>query len=365
MKVGWYVHHHGAGHRTRAMVVGRELMARGSDVTLLGSALEGDAAHRSAVTSVRLAMDAPLPETMTESGADVTAHGFMHWAPLWHSGFRERMTTIARWVQVEEPDVVVVDVSCEVAVMVRLLGVPVVVVAQPGSRTDGAHAAAYDAATAVLAPWPAWATEDIWHTSRDGDGADGSDPRVVAVGGIARAPVHTSAPPDRAAAQPSGDVPGGSRRPAEPDARVRGLVLAGSDGFDDPDLPDVITAAVPEVDWTVVGGRAWVPDVHDHLAHSDVVVTHAGQNAIADVAGWGLPAVVLPQSRPFEEQSHMGAVLASSGIAQVVPLGDVQGAPWSDLVRRARTGGGDRWSTWGCEGAASRAASLVEVVAGG
>ena len=157
MKVGWYVHHHGAGHRTRAMVVGQELMTRGVDVTLLGSALEGDAARRAPVTSVRLAMDAPLPDSVSESTLDVTVHGMMHWAPLWHTGFRERMTTIARWVQVEEPDVVVVDVSCEVAVMVRLLGVPVVVVAQPGARTDSAHAAAYDAATAVLAPWPAWA----------------------------------------------------------------------------------------------------------------------------------------------------------------------------------------------------------------
>jgi hypothetical protein len=353
MKVGWYVHHHGAGHRTRAMVVGQELMARGADVTLLGSALEFDAARPGPVTSVRLAMDAPLSDTEDESTVDVTVHGLMHWAPLWHSGFRERMTTIARWVQVEEPDVVVVDVSCEVAVMVRLLGVPVVVVAQPGSRTDSAHAAAYDAATAVLAPWPAWATEDIWHTSRTLDRDDRPGPRVVAVGGITR--------------NPTGAVEGASPPASSPTAsshRPRGLVLTGSDGFDDPDLPDLITGSVPDLDWTVVGGRAWVPDVRDHLAHSDVVVTHAGQNAIADVAGWGLPAVVLPQSRPFDEQHHLAAVLASSGIAEVVHGDDVQGARWGELVERARTHGGGAWSTWGCEGAASRAASLVEVVAG-
>jgi hypothetical protein len=60
----------------------------------------------------------------------------------------------------------------------------------------------------------------------------------------------------------------------------------------------------------------------------------------------------------------MGEVLASSGIAQVVRRDDVQDAPWGELVQRARTHGGEGWSTWGCEGAASRAASLVEVVAG-
>lgn len=348
MKVGWYVHHHGAGHRTRATVVGQELMARGVDVTLLGSALDGDAARRSAVTSVMLARDAPLAAPADETAADVTVHGMMHWAPLWHSGFRERMTTIARWVQVEEPDVVVVDVSCEVAVLVRLLGIPVIVVAQPGERTDSAHDAAYDAATAVLAPWPAWATEDIWRTTRAPGWDVGPDPRVVAVGGISR--------------RPSSPTPVTSSGVAA--RRPRGLVLGGSDGFDDPDLPDLITAAVPAVDWTVVGGRAWVPDVREHLDRADVVVTHAGQNAIADIAGRGLPAVVVPQGRPFHEQRHMGEVLASSGIAQVVHRDDVEGAPWGELVERARTHGGDAWSTWGCDGAASRAASLVEVVAG-
>ena len=121
MKVGWYVHHHGAGHRTRAMVVGRELVARGASVTLLGSDLDHPAAHRASLSAVRLAMDAPVDESSSPSELDVVMHGSMHWAPLWHSGFRERMTTVARWVQVEEPDVVVVDVSCEVAVLVLSL----------------------------------------------------------------------------------------------------------------------------------------------------------------------------------------------------------------------------------------------------
>ena len=353
MKVGWYVHHHGAGHRTRAMVVGRELLTRGVEVTLLGSALQGDAARSATLTSVRLAMDAPLPEPVTEAAADVTVHGRMHWAPLRHRGYRERMGTIARWVQVHEPDVMVVDVSCEVAVLVRLMGIPVVVVAQPGARTDTAHAAAYDSASAILAPWPGWATEQLWRTTRASGCEDGPAPRVVAVGGISR---HT-APSVNPAASVGSDPERGHR--------PRGVVLAGSEGFDDEALPDVIVAAVPDVDWTVVGGRVWVPDVDRHLDRADVVVTHAGQNAIADVAARQVPAVVLPQGRPFDEQRHLGAVLHNAGIAQVVPAEDVSGAHWPELVRRARATGGQAWCAWESEGAASRAASVVEVVASG
>jgi len=301
-------------------------------------------------------MDAPLREGASESDCDVTVRGTMHWAPLSHSGFQERMTTIARWIQVEEPDVFVVDVSCEIAVMVRLLGVPVVIVAQPGDRRDAAHSAALDAASAVLAPWPSWATGDIWQRSGAGSSRSarpGSGlPHVVAVGGItgrsgANVPATAGGPPV-----------------AAPRDRPRGLLLTGSEGFDDPGLSSVIARAVPELDWTVAGGGVWLPDVQRHLAESDVVVTHAGQNAIADVAGSGTPAVVVPQKRPFDEQARMGQVLGSSGMARVVQQCDLEGADWPDLVRQARASGGATWEKWGCEGAVARAASMLEVVSG-
>ncbi len=61
---------------------------------------------------------------------------------------------VAARVVAARPSLVVVDVSVEVTLLVRLLGVPVVVVAMQGDRDDRPHVAAYDAATALLAPWP-------------------------------------------------------------------------------------------------------------------------------------------------------------------------------------------------------------------
>lgn len=350
MKVGWYVHHGGRGHCARATAVGAELVDRGADVTLLGSALDREGASDTSLHTVLLAMDYPLPDGANESDCDVTVRGMMHWAPLWHSGFQERMTTIARWVQVEEPDVFVVDASCEVAVMVRLLGIPVVVVAQPGDRRDGAYSAALDAASAVLAPWPSWATEHIWQRPNTA-GAGPRMPSVVAVGGISGRP--------RFHPETTADSPTASSR-----HRLRGLMITGSEGFDDAGLPTAIATAVPEVDWTVAGDGVGVPNIHLVLADSDIVVTHAGQDAIADVAGSRTPALVVPQKRPFDEQTHMGDVLESSGIAQVVRGADLVRVDWRELVHRARATGGQRWEKWEGRGAASRAASLVEVVAG-
>ena len=51
----------------------------------------------------------------------------------------------------------VVDVSVEVAVLARTMGVPTVVMGMPGARDDRPHQLAFRLADAIIAPWPAWA----------------------------------------------------------------------------------------------------------------------------------------------------------------------------------------------------------------
>ena len=65
------------------------------------------------------------------------------------AGLLRRGAAVVRWVERHRPSLVVVDVSVEVTLLVRLLGVPVVVVAMQGDRHDRAHRTAYDAATAL------------------------------------------------------------------------------------------------------------------------------------------------------------------------------------------------------------------------
>lgn len=331
MRVGWYVHHHGAGHRTRALAVGAVLAAAGHEVTLLGSRLGELPAPFAAVH---------LPgddEGVDPRRADATASGRLHWVPLRHDGLRERGAAVARWVGEQRPDVLVGDVSVEMSLLGRLLGVPVVVVAQPGARDDEPHRMVHDIASRVLAPWPeGWA-----RALAPSLGSAATD--VVEVGGISRL-------------EPAGAAPHAGT----------GVVLTGSVGLDDPSLVDRLTAATPQVAWRVLDGRDWVDDVGAILEEVEVVVAHAGQNAVADVAALGRPALLLPQERPFGEQEHLAAALAERGLARVV--GRVAQADprtdWAAEVEAARRGGG-RWDEWGTRGAAERAARVVEEVAGG
>lgn len=331
--IGWYVHHVGMGHATRATAVARELTV---PVTGLGSGPRPAGWHRSWV-------DLPLDDRdpVPAADADVTAHGRLHWVPRGHPGLGRRTARLATWMAEHRPALVVVDVSVEVTLLTRLAGVPVVVVALPGRRVDPAHEVAYDVADALLAPWPAGTHETTW--------PDRWRAKTWTVGGIGRFDGRArSAPPRR-------DGPSSPRRV---------LVLWGA-GSRAPAAGQVdqAAAATPGWHWQVrvpgSPGELWTD-----LEAADVVVTHGGQNAVAEVAAARRPAVVVAQPRPFGEQAATAAALDALGIAVGVD-GWPAAAEWPALLGRAATLGGEGWSRWSTGRGAAAAAGHLERLAGG
>jgi hypothetical protein len=249
------------------------------------------------------------------------------------------MASIAAWIDGARPAAFVVDVSVEVAAFVRLMGIPTVVMALPGDRSDPAHQLGYSLADAMLAAWPAGLGEmerDLqpWAT------------RTHHVGGLSRYA-------GRAAATPS----------LSQGRRV--LVLQGSGGTNlRPSDVAAAAAATPDWDWQRLGPGAWSDDPWPALCSADVVVTHAGLGALADVAVAARPAVVIPQERPHDEQRATAHALADAGLA-VTAANWPNDDRWPDLLARAVDVGGSRWTRWGTDGAAERAAHVIDAVAGG
>ena len=319
--IGWYVHSHGSGHAQRLDAVAAHLR---TPVTVLSSLPQ-----RAGVGSAWLQLADDLP---VGDDRDVTAGGTLHWAPRHHPGLLSRTAEIAAWVSRARPALVVVDVSVEVAVLVRSMGVPVVLAAMRGDRADRAHRTAYDLADALLAPWPAelpepWPAswlEKAWH-----------------VGALSR-------------------LDGRPRRPPPGDRRV--AVLWGQGGSD-VSLADVRRAeqATPGWTWDVIGvpGAPWVADPWPVLQAADVVITSAGQNALAEVAAAARPAVVVPQDRPHGEQRANAAALTRAGLALVRDSWPAAGE-WAALLSQAASRDGDRWERWSDGHGAARAASLLD-----
>lgn len=321
--IGYYVHHVGSGHLRNATCIAAAL---DQDVTGLSS-LPRPAGWQG--RWIELERD-----DRGDTVRDPSAHGRLHWAPSHDRGLAARMARIAAWIDTERPAALVVDVSVEVAVFARLMGVPVVVRAMPGDRSDRAHQLGYSLADAILANWPA-----LGDMARDlRPWAD----RTHHIGGLSRFAGRSTTAPSH--------------------PRPRVLVLQGAGGTS-VRLVDVAAAAAatPGWDWHRLGPGAWSEDPWPELCAADVVVSHAGLGALADVAAAGRPAVVVPEDRPHDEQRVTARALAEAGIAVTAERWP-EAHQWPDVLARALALGGSGWAGWRTDGAAERAARVIETV---
>jgi hypothetical protein len=273
------------------------------------------------------------PDLSRDHPSEQTAAGRLHYAPLHHPGLRQRMRMLSQWVDRHEPAAIVVDVSVEVALLARLHGIPVITMAQPGVRKDPAHGLGYAISAAVLAPWPAGASR-LWQVA--------APTALVHLGAISR---FSPTP---------GDLPV---------IRRRVVVLNGTGGTSLGPAVRTARAASPEWDWVILDRIAgtWVDDPWPLLSSAEVIVSHCGQNAVAEISAARRPAILIPQDRPFGEQRALAAALT---IMPGVPATVLDSWPdanrWSGLLAQAAGLDGAHWSVWNDGEGAARAAGCLD-----
>jgi hypothetical protein len=326
--IGYYVHHQGRGHLHRTLAVAEQLT---EPVTVLSSLPRPDGCR---LPWVELARD----DLGAGDDRDVQAGGTLHWVPLGDEGLATRTGQLVEWVVRERPRVFVVDVSVEVAVLVRLTGTPVVVSAMPGDRSDRPHRTAYDLAERLVAPWPAALGVQRWDPAWER--------KTSFVGGISRYDARLPA----------------ERPPRDGTTAPRGLLLwgAGAGGPDGPRLHG-LQESTPGWEWQVAGAGAplGTEEVWSALGRADVVVSHAGQNAVAEVSAARVPAVVVADDRPFGEQHATVAALRRGEVAVALDRWPAA-AEWPGLLDRARALGGSGWRRWSTGDGARSAAAAIE-----
>jgi hypothetical protein len=324
--IGYYAHHRGAGHIHRAVAIAARLQ---EPVTILSSAPPPAGYSGPWVT---LPLDHGAHDA--DPVSDATAHGALHWAPLRSPGLSARTAAISAWIAGALPDAFVVDVSVEVALLARLHGVPVITMAQPGDRSDEPHTLGYRASSAIVAAWPPSAQPVT--TAAD------VAPRVETIGTLSRLPLNRT-PPERI--PNSIAVLGGfGDRGA---SRLAALVADAR-------------AALPGAHWIVLRG-AGEHEVAHALRTSSLVMAHCGQNALAEIAASRIPAIMVPEDRPHDEQHAMARALAAS----TAPVAVLHDAPedWTRLVAATSALDGEGWAEWSDGGAVDRAVRIIRRVA--
>jgi hypothetical protein len=340
--IGYYVHHHGAGHRTRADAI---VAASDWPIVLLGTGIGAD--------GIDLADDRPLSGRFDGDDDARYRPQALHYAPLDHEGVRARVATLARWIAAERPALMVVDVSVEVAMLARLASVPTICVRLNGTRDDPAHLDAFRGASALLAPF----ARALDCPTTQGWVCD----RTTYFPGIAAAPASATS------------------------LARRVLVVFGRGGAPgDGRLLAQAARACPQWQWRVIGPATrpadappnlffagWVDAPEREIAESTIVVGAAGDGLVGAVMAADRPFICIPEPRPFGEQEATGARMGALGAAVVRPFWP-NAADWPDLIERAMTlpaqarhplrdaKGAQKAATWL---ASHAAASLLEPVA--
>jgi hypothetical protein len=308
-QIGYYVHHHGDGHRQRALAIAK---AAPGCFTLLGTGLAG---RTDDIPHIDLSDDyggSGQPESRIGTGES------LHYAPYCHDGIRQRVAAISEWIARAKPSLLVVDVSVEVAMLARLTSTPMVYVRLSGSRRDAPHLDAFRAAVAIVSPF-----------HRDLD-----DPGVISW-----------------VRDKTSYLPGLSRTHTGPKAAGDSvLVVCGKGGgaFVGDDVA-AAAAATPEMTWRAIGPvtpprnlpanlsiGGWVEAADKEIANAGVVIGHPGDGLVSAVIATGRPFICLPQPRPFDEQIVKASRLEALGVAVVLRTWP-SAAAWPGLLERAKT----------------------------
>lgn len=305
-RIGFYVHHHGRGHATRTREIIKHLRGAayvfGSDLSVL------EDIQNSRVVLQQLALDTDDSIATTEDWSSV-----LHYAPTNIPSTRQRAHTLCRCFAEYDLDLLVVDVSVEIALLARLCGVPTIYSRQHGYRWDLAHQAAFENAVSLLAPYPrSWEEPETPNWIQE---------KTFYAGGFSRFNEQMFTRFE-------------ARKLADMDDHQQNVVVMvgfGGEGSEYTKLEETVRQT-PHWQWWVMGP---VPKLsnppqnvqflgvqknpYPYLKGADIVVASAGNNTVTELAQIKARYICIPEARPFDEQLSKARILARKNAALVLP----------------------------------------------
>ncbi len=304
--IGYFVHHQGRGHAERCRAVVNALPLT-QPVTIFCARKDIFPRFDRPVEIIT------IPSLFEASGDDdindtSETPRTVHCAPLGWPGIRTAMATLANWFAVENPILMISDVSAEIAQLARICSVPHVMVLQHGDRSDQGHQAAYDGAVGLLCPSDQALAQPDW--------SDAMRAKTFFAGGLGVA--HKKATANKAALS------------LDPGKKLI-LVMSGGGGEGWPSAPLAVGArALPQTEWVTIGKvacdwhatephnmhhRGWVDNPYDYLSAADLVISSTGNTSCHQILAAGKPWLAIPEWRYFDEQRCKADALRIAGAA--------------------------------------------------
>ncbi|PKG34544.1 MULTISPECIES: hypothetical protein [Psychrobacter] len=345
MRIGYYAHHHGSGHCRQADKLAALLPPKLRSQMTVFTSLPNDGYHFSAITDeqiVRLSAEDQLPEDVLLGRAGkYWQPSSLHYSPVGNRNVQMRSWQLLDEIRQRQIDLMIIDVSAEVAMLCRAASVPYLYVRLAGERDDMPHLNAFAGALGLLTPYPkaleAAATPDwVCQKTLYLDFMPNKTNELLTFAAFINKlttlttdkTIHERLHSRLDAVDKSAE--GNAKDNANEGNANEGnivTVIKGYGGHDaiDAKLPE-LRRALPNALIISLGPindearhcvdiAAHVNDVTPFIAYSDLLLMACGLNGIAQAYDYATPLVVLPDERPHREQEVMAEALIEQGRA--------------------------------------------------
>lgn len=335
MRIGYYAHHHGSGHCRQADKLAALLPQSLRHNLIVFTSLSSNDYHFTTVAEEQIIRLSPEDERDDEvlpgRAGQYWQPECLHYSPVGNSDIQTRSLQILNAIQERGIDLMVIDVSVEVAMLCRVTSVPYLYVRLAGIRDDTPHLNAFAGALGLLAPYPrvleAAETED-WLKQKtlylDFLANDSSKAINYAafIASLKDSLTHKDNKDHSLKLVKKLSLANRTEQKVKTITVIKGY--GGHESIDDklPKLravePDALIISLgpisddkrPYVDIAIE-----VSDVTPFIEHSDLLIMACGLNGIAQAYGYDTPLVVLPDDRPHREQEVMAEALITQGRA--------------------------------------------------
>ena len=321
MRLGYYAHHHGSGHCRQIDKLAALLPVDAKRQLIVFTSLSRDDYDFTAVDEtqiVRLQVEDECADDVLKGRAgEHWQPASLHYSPVGNSNIQKRSHQILDTIYQCKIDLMIIDVSVEVAMLCRAASIPYLYIRLPGIRDDTPHLNAFAGALALLAPYPrlleaAMTPEWVGKKTLYLDFINAVQQKELAYNEFIKilTKLDTSSPKDWGE-----------------DTSTIITVIKGYGGHEAIDmklpelrrlLPNAFIISLGPINDDMrcyIDIAAQVNDVTPFIQHSDYLLMACGLNAVAQAYDYATPLVVLPDDRPHREQEVMAKALIDQGRA--------------------------------------------------
>ena len=327
MRLGYYAHHHGSGHCRQIDKLAALLPTEARQQLTVFTSVTSEAYRFAAIDEaqvVRLpAEDERADDVLAGRAGQNWQPASLHYSPVGNSDIQQRSHKILDTIYQRRIDLMIIDVSVEVAMLCRAASVPYLYVRLPGIRDDVPHLNAFAGALALLAPYP--------RTLESTKTPEWISQKTLYLDFINTQQKNAQTYQDfiKDLMQLITDKKALSLMLNDKDKDTPTIVtvIKGYGGHQaiDAKLPElrqllphafiISLGPIDEDKRHYVDIAVDVSDVTPFIEHSDYLLMACGLNAVAQAYDYATPLVVLPDDRPHQEQEVMAEALIAQGRA--------------------------------------------------